>query len=75
MPKSVILSTGRVTSADDIVTVTLTEPLDAPPAIFIRWPYQPSVTTPDRLPAIANAIMAVLAEAIAKLAQIRAEEQ
>jgi hypothetical protein len=70
MSKSTILSTGRITAADDIITVTYTEPADAPPMIFVRWPRDVSVTTPNRLPALAAAVNAVLAEAVAKLAAI-----
>ena len=44
MSKSVILSTGRVTAADDILTITYTEQSDdSPPIVFVRWPRE---TTP-----------------------------
>ena len=71
--KSTILATARV-SAADIITISLVEPSDAPAAVFVRWPGQPSVTDPYRLPALANAVMAVLAEAVGKLATIRTDE-
>jgi len=74
MSKSTILASARITAADDIITIQLVEPADTPPAIFIRWPRDATVTTPDRLPAAANKVMAVLAEAIAKLGQIRSGE-
>jgi len=72
MSKSTILATGRIAGAEHI-TITYVQPADAPATIMLRWPGQPSVTTPDRLPAVANAVLAVMAEAIAKLGQIRAE--
>jgi len=71
MSKSTILATGRITAAD-IITVTYVEPGDSPPVVFIRWPGQPSVADPLRLPAVANAVMGVLTAAITKLAAIRA---
>ena len=74
MSKSTILATGRV-SAADIITVTYVEPGDSPPAIFVRWPGQPSVTDRHRLPSLANAVMGVLAEAIARLATIRTDDR
>jgi len=74
MSKVTQLASGRVAGAE-LVTISYVQPADAPPTIMIRWPYQPSVTTPDRLPAVANAIMAVLAEAIAKLGQLRVGER
>jgi len=74
MSKTTTLATGRISGAE-LVTVQLVEPADAPAVIMIRWPGQPSVTSPLRLPAVANAVMAVLAEAIAKLASIRESER
>src|SRR5215211_2613965 len=65
MSKSTILATGRIAGAE-VITITYIQPADAPSMIMLRWPGQPSVTTPDRLPAVANAVMAVMAEAIAK---------
>jgi hypothetical protein len=41
--------------------------------IMIRWPGQPSATNRYRLIAVANAVMSIMAEAIAKLATIREE--
>ena len=58
MSKSTILATGRIAGAE-VITITYIQPADAPSMIMLRWPGQPSVTTPDRLPAVANAVMAV----------------
>ena len=46
---------------------------DTPPAVLIRWPEAPSVIAPDpqALAALASAMVRVLAEAQAELAQIR----
>jgi len=73
MSKTTMLATGRITGAE-IITVQLVEPSDSPPVVFIRWPGQPSVTDRHRLPAVANAVMAVLAEAIAKLTSIQSQD-
>jgi len=67
MSKSTILATGRI-SASDIITVTLIQPDGSPAIILVRWPGQPSVTDPHKLQSVANSVMAVLAEAIGKLA-------
>jgi len=74
MSKTTTLATGRITGAE-IITIQLVEPSDSPPVVFLRWPGQPSVTNPLRLPAVANAVMAVMAEAIGKLASIQAGER
>ena len=41
MSKSTTLASSRITSADDIVTITYVEPLDAPPAVFLSLPSPP----------------------------------
>jgi hypothetical protein len=74
MSKATTLATGRVTGADDIVTITYVEGRDGPPVVFLRWPRHPSVTDPRRLPVVANAVMSVMAEAIAKLTTIQGEK-
>jgi len=53
MSKVTQLASGRVTAAEHI-SITYVQPVDAPSRIMIRWPGQPSVTTPDRLPAVAS---------------------
>jgi len=75
MSKSVILSTGRVTAADDILTITYTEQSDdSPPIVFVRWPRETTPCDPAKLPAVANRVMAVLAEAVGKSAVIQAND-
>jgi hypothetical protein len=70
--KSTILATGRI-SAADIITITYVEPGDSPPAIFVRWPGQPSITDRHRLPSLANQVMAIMAAAIARLAMMEGD--
>ena len=72
MSKSTILATGRI-SAADIITITYVEPGDSPPAIFVRWPGQPSITDRHRLPSLANQVMAIMAAAIARLAMMEGD--
>jgi hypothetical protein len=73
MSKSTILSTGRVTAADDIITITYLEPTNSPPTVFVRWPREATPCDPAKLAAVANRVMAVLAEAVGKLAVIHAD--
>jgi len=70
---TIILARGYVTKADEL-TVELIEPATAPPAVLLRWPAQPSVTEPIRFPATANAIMSILAAAVARLSEIRSAQ-
>jgi hypothetical protein len=73
MSKAITLATGRVTGADDIITISYVENAGGPPVVFLRWPRHASVTDPRRLPVVANAVMAVMAEAIAKLTTIQSQ--
>jgi hypothetical protein len=66
----ILLAEGQITRTDTL-SIELVEPADAPPVLLLRWPPQPSVTDSTRLPVTANAIMQVLAAAIARLAAIR----
>jgi hypothetical protein len=70
MSKATELAAGRITGADSI-SVELVEPSDAPAVVMLHWPPEASITDPTRLPVTANAIMQVLAAAIARLAAIR----
>jgi hypothetical protein len=73
MSKSTILASGRVTPSDRLV-IELVEALETPPAILLHWPEAPSVADPLRFPTVANAIMTILAGAVARLSQIRSGE-
>ena len=72
MSKTTTLATGRIGGAE-VITVQLIEPADAPNVIMIRWPGQPSVSDPRRLLDVANAVMSIMAEAIATLTKIESE--
>ena len=73
MSKTTVLATGRITGAE-IITITYVEWSDSPPVVMIRWPGQPSLTDPDRLPAVANELLAIMAAANAKLDAIQRQQ-
>jgi hypothetical protein len=70
MSKTTTLADGDVTAADRL-SVELVQPIDLPATILIRWPGAPSVTDSRRLHAVADAITAIMAQAVATLARIR----
>lgn len=47
---------------------------ETPAAILVCWPEAPSVTDPRRLDELASATIAILAEARATLAKVKAAE-
>jgi hypothetical protein len=53
----------------------LQEPDGAPPVILIKWPEQPSVTTPHQLQATAAKATTILARATIQLARIRKDRK
>ena len=64
-------ASGQVTQADRL-TIELHRPTGNPPAILIKWPTQPSITStdPKALASVATSVVRVLAEAQARLAKI-----
>jgi len=64
--KTTVLATGRITGAE-IITISHVEWSDSPPVVMIRWPGQPSLTDPNRLPAVAAELMAIMTAANANL--------
>jgi hypothetical protein len=72
MSKTTMLASGAITAGDEI-SIELIEPTDTPAVIFVRWPLAPSVTDPGRFPATCNAILAILAAASVRLAEIAQE--
>jgi hypothetical protein len=71
MSKVTPLASGHVTTADTL-SVELVETIETPTVVLLRWPPAPSVTGPDKFPTVAGAVAAVLAEARAALAKIKA---
>ena len=66
------LASGRINQSGDRLSVELVEPADAPPAVLIRWPAAPTITTPARYNELASTAMKLLAEASTMLARIKA---
>jgi hypothetical protein len=73
MSKTTILANGQITPTDAL-PVELREPDEFPATILIVWPQAPSVVDPRRFSATANAVARLMATAITKLAQIRAQK-
>jgi hypothetical protein len=73
MSKTTTLASGQITPTDTLL-VELHEPDEFPASILITWPQAPSVVDPQRFGATANAVARLMATAITKLAQIRANE-
>ena len=71
MSKVTPLASGQVTAADTL-SVELVETIETPTVVLLRWPAAPSVTDPDKFPTVAGTVVAVLAEARAALAKIKA---
>jgi hypothetical protein len=65
-----MLSSGPVTSAD-VLSVELVQTIETPDMILIRWPSAPTVVNPRRFDAVAVAIIALMDEAMKRLANIR----
>jgi hypothetical protein len=74
LPKHPIthLASGTINASGDTLSVELVEPADAPPAVLIRWPAAPTITTAARYNEVASTAMKLLAEASTMLARIKA---
>lgn len=67
MPKTTPLASGSI-NGNDQLAVELREPGDLPAAILIRWPTQPTITTPAAYDAVAANVIRLLANAVIELA-------
>ena len=65
-------TSGTINQSGDSLSVELVEPADAPPAVLIRWPAAPTITTAARYNEVASTAMKLLAEASTTLARIKA---
>ena len=72
MSNVTILATGRITAADQL-SVELVQPTDAPMVILIKWPGAPSVTSVRTFPVAALTCIALLDDAMQRLANIAGE--
>ena len=74
MGQATVLASGEINQSD-VLEVELVRPLDMPAVIVIRWPGQPTISDPKTFPATASAAMRILANAVTRLAGMRASEQ
>lgn len=72
----IVLASGRLNRAGDTITVELRQPAAHPAVILLRWPVAPSVADPNpkALASTAASMVPILAEAQARLAEIRAKQ-
>ena len=61
------LASGPITSADQL-SVELVRAIETPDAVMIIWPAAPTVCNRRRFPAVAVAVIAVMDEAMRRLA-------
>jgi hypothetical protein len=72
MSKITELASGTINQSGDTLSVEVVEPAGAPPAVLIRWPAAPTITTAARYNEVASTAMKLLAEASTTLARIKA---
>jgi hypothetical protein len=75
MSQTTPLASGPINQSGDQLSVELVEPGDAPPAVLIRWPVAPTITTSARYNEVASTAMKLLAEASTTLARIKASKR
>jgi hypothetical protein len=74
MGQITVLASGEINQSDNL-KVELVRPSDMPAVIVIRWPGQPTISDPGQLSATASAAMRILANAVTRLAGMRASGQ
>jgi len=65
---------GEITAAGDTISIELVEAIETPSTILLVWPAAPSVSDPRKFGTVANAVVAILAQAKARLATINAAD-
>ena len=72
---TVVLASGAINRAGDVLTIELHRPADNPAFVLLRWPPSPTVCNshPQALVSMASALVQLLATAQATLAKMRAE--
>ena len=75
MPQTTPLASGAITNHDQI-TVTLIEPIDGTPAfVRVQWPPRITTAATAHYPAVAAAIVRIIAESATELAGIKARRR
>ena len=69
---NLVLATGQITNHDEI-TIALVEPPDGTPALVrVHWPLRPTTAAATHYPAVAAAIVRIIAESATALARHKA---
>jgi hypothetical protein len=69
---NLLLARGHITNQDDI-TVTLIQPTDGtPPLVRVYWPLRPTTAAASHYPAVAAAIVRIIAESATALTRHKA---
>jgi len=69
---NLVLATGQITNHDEI-TIALVEPADGTPALVrVHWPLRPTTAAATHYPAVAAAIVRIIAESATALARHKA---
>ena len=69
---NLVLATGQITNHDEI-TIALVEPADGTPALVrVHWPLRPTTAAATHYPAVAAAIVRIIAESATPLARHKA---
>ena len=72
MNNQTTLSDGKITNHDEI-TVILIEPTDGTPALVrVHWPLRPTTAAANHYPAVAAAIVRIIAESATAVARHKA---
>jgi hypothetical protein len=72
MNQPIRLSSGIITNHDEL-TITLIEPTDGtPPLVRVHWPLRPTTAAATHYPAVAAAIVRIIAESATALARHKA---
>jgi hypothetical protein len=69
----IVLAAGEITAAGDTISIELVEAIETPATILLVWPTAPSGSDPGNC-TVANAVVAILAQAKARLATINAAD-
>ena len=69
---NLVLATGQITNHDEI-TIALVEPADGTPVLVrVHWPLRPTTAAATHYPAVAAAIVRIIAESATALARHKA---
>ena len=71
---TIILASGQITTADRL-SVELVQAIETPAAILIRWPAAATVCDLQRFPATALAVIAVMDQAMMRLAAMEPRDR